>query len=105
VQIFIEAGEPAGQRGHGIVQSITDVAVRPECQVHRPHETPPDASLKCGVEIRVMPQADTDPHQSRFLSGTRRDAGIHPLPHLIMKGARVPSAQSVPRTHWVAITL
>ena len=65
VQVLVEARRPAGQCGHRIVEAVADVAVGPERQIHRPDEHGAMRRLERRVEVRVVPQARTDPHQPR----------------------------------------
>ena len=74
VQVLVEAGRAAGQRGHRIVEAVADVAIGAEGQIHRPDEHGAVRRLERRVEVGVVPQAGADPHQPRAFARAGGDA-------------------------------
>src|SRR6187397_1073719 len=68
VQVLVEACRATGQRRHRVVEAVADIAIGPECEIHRPDEDRPMRRLEGGVERGVVPEAGADPHQSRALT-------------------------------------
>ena len=65
VKLFVEADGAAGERPQRIVQTIANVAVGSEGQVHGPDEHRAVLFFERRVEIGVVPQAGAHPHQAQ----------------------------------------
>src|SRR6478736_8117280 len=74
VQVLVEARCAARERLDRVVEAVADVAVRTESEIHRPDEDGAMRLLEGRIEVRVMPESGTDPHEPASLFRASRDA-------------------------------
>ena len=105
VQVFVEARGAAGERRNRIVETVADIAVGTEGQIHRPDEDGAVRRLEGRVEIGVVPETRAHPHEPALSPGQAAMPASTRCLHLVVKRSACAIAHSVPRTHCVAITL